>query len=246
MSDKERLIQYFSDFNQSQKINKCLKKLEAGQPLQYIIGNVDFYHFNFSIKKGVLIPRFVTEELVEETIKRAKTLFSSKIKILDVGCGSGVIGLSLAKELSNSQVTLIDISSKAIKITKENAKKLNISSSIYKSNILNKVINKKEKFNIIISNPPYLTKDEDIMEIVLKNEPKIALFAKNEGLYFYEEILKNIHKILEDKFLICFEIGSTQAKAIKNIVNKYLSNIKIEVKKDLENRDRMLFIYKNN
>lgn len=246
MSDKERLIQYFSDSNQSQNINKSLKKLEAGQPLQYIIGNVDFYHFNFFVKKGVLIPRFVTEELVEETIKRAKTLFSSKIKILDVGCGSGVIGLSLAKELSNSQVTLIDISSKAIKITKENAKKLNISSSIYKSNILNKVINKKEKFNIIISNPPYLTKDEDVMEIVLKNEPKIALFAKNEGLYFYEEILKKIHKVLEDKFLICFEIGSTQAKAIKNIVNKYLSNIKIEVKKDLENRDRMLFIYKNN
>lgn len=246
MNDRERIIQYYSNQNQPNKIKRAFKKYESGKPVQYIIGNVDFYHYNFFVKKGVLIPRFVTEQLVEETLKRAKKMFSSETKILDIGCGSGVIGLSLAKEIVNSKVDLIDISSKAINLTKNNAKKLKVKCNIYKSYLLNKIIKNNSKFNIIISNPPYLKKDEEVMEIVLRNEPKLALFAKNDGLYFYEEILKNISKVLEKNFLICFEIGANQAPAIRKIVKKYLSNVKIEVIKDLEKRNRILFIYKNN
>ena len=103
--------------------------------------------------------------------------------------------------------------------------------------------NISNKYNVIISNPPYIKIDEEIEDIVKDNEPHLALYANNDGLYFYEEILKNVKNILKDKYLIAFEIGEKQAKDIKKIANKYLPNSNIIIKKDLQKRDRMIFIY---
>lgn len=208
------------------------------KPLQYIIGNVNFCGYIYKVNKNVLIPRFETEQLVEETIKIIKKEFNKEnISILDLCTGSGCIGITLKKELINVNVTLSDISKKALKVAKYNSKGEKI--KIIHSDIFKNI---EEKYDVIISNPPYLSYKDSVESIVKDNEPNIALYAKNNGLYFYEGILKNIKKVLKNKYIIAFEIGETQADKIINIVNRYLKNIDILVIKDLNNRDRILII----
>ena len=218
------------------KFEIALKKSKIF-PLQYIIGNVNFYGYTYKVNKNVLIPRFETEELVENTIKLIKQHFDKCINVIDIGTGSGCIGLTLKKELPNISVTLTDISKKALKVAKENAKGMDV--TFIHSDMLKNV---EGKYDVIISNPPYISYDEEIMDIVKNNEPSIALYAKNNGLYYYEEILKNAKKVLNENFLIAFEIGYKQKNAIKELAYKYLDNIEIICKCDLSNKDRMIFI----
>ena len=242
------LIKYKYKFNEDilnnkVKINKkyissIINDIDKSKtyPIQYIVGNVDFYGYTYKVNKNVLIPRFETEELVENTILLIKRRFNNKVSLLDLCTGSGCIGITLKKEL-DIDVTLSDISLKALKVAKENSKDLDI--KIIHSDLLTNI---KDKYDVIISNPPYISKNEEIMDIVRINEPNIALYADNNGLYYYEEILKNINKNLNKNFLIAFEIGEKQAKDISLIAHKYLNNIEIIVKKDMQQRDRMLFI----
>ena len=236
MNNKEYLEKYLP----KNKLKKGLKKLEKNIPVQYIVGNVSFYGYKINVNKNVLIPRFETEELVENTLKLINKYFNNNIKVLDIGTGSGCISIALKKENPNLDITSTDISKKALKVAKNNAKENNVDIKFINTNLYEGI---NDKFDIIISNPPYISHDEEIMDIVYDNEPHLALFADNNGLYYYEEILKNIRKILKDKYLICFEIGESQAKAIKDIANKYLDNPNIIIKKDLQNRDRMIFIH---
>ena len=236
MNNKEYLEKYLP----KNKLKKGLKKLEKGIPVQYIVGNVSFYGYKINVNKNVLIPRFETEELVENTLKLIDKYFKGKIKILDIGTGSGCISIALKKENSNLDITSTDISKKALKVAKNNAKDNNVDIKFINTNLYDGI---NDKFDCIISNPPYIAHDEEIMDIVYDNEPHLALFADNNGLYYYEEILKNIKNILKDKYLICFEIGETQANDIKKLAITYLDNPNIIVKKDMQNRDRMLFIH---
>ncbi len=248
ISNFNYLIKYKYKFNEeilnnNERVDKniissILKDLDKSKtyPIQYIVGNVDFYGYIYKVNKNVLIPRFETEELVENTISLIKEMFNKRISLLDLCTGSGCIGITLKKEL-DIDVTLSDISLDALEVAKENSKDLDI--KIIHSDLLSNI---KEKYDVIISNPPYIRKDEIIMDIVKNNEPNIALYADDNGLYYYEEILKNINKNLNKQFLIAFEIGEKQAEAISNIAYKYLDNIRIIVKKDMQERDRMLFI----
>lgn len=233
-------IEYLKKYLSSSKLEDGIKRLNNGEPVQYIVGNVDFYGYKINVDKGVLIPRFETEELVENTIKYIKDKFLLPIDILEIGTGSGCISVALKKELGNVNITATDISKDSLELAKQNSKENNAKIDFVNTNIFDGI---NKKFDCIISNPPYISKDEKIMDIVYNNEPHIALFADNNGLYFYEEILKNAKNILKDKYLICFEIGMTQAKQIKELCDKYLIDAKVEVKKDLEKRDRMIFIY---
>lgn len=207
------------------------------EPLQYIVGNVNFYGHNYKVNKNVLIPRFETEELVENTINYIKKLFNKNISIIDIGTGTGCIGITLKKELKDVDVTITDISRKVLNVAKYNSNGENI--NLIKSNLFDNIDN---KYDVLISNPPYISFNEKIMDIVKNNEPKKALYANNNGLYFYEEILKNAKKILNKEFLIAFEIGYRQKEDIIRIINKYFENVQIECKKDLNNKDRMIFI----
>ena len=157
---------------------------------------------------------------------------------LDIGTGSGCIAITLKKEI-DCNMDAVDISDKALEVAKSNALKNNVDINFYQSDIFSNI---KEKFDVIISNPPYIKFDEEIMEIVKNNEPHLALYASNDGLYFYEEILKQCSKYLNKNFLICFEIGYTQGESIKDLANKYLSNINIKIEKDYSNKDRFIFI----
>lgn len=231
-------IDYLKKYLPKEKLEEGLKKLEEGKPVQYIVGNVDFYDINLLVNKNVLIPRFETEYLVEKTINYAKKL-KEPLDILDIGTGSGAIAITLAKHL-NSKVIATDISEKALEIAQKNAKRNNTKINFKQSDILKNV---KGKFDIIISNPPYISKDETIDPLVKDNEPSLALYADNKGLYFYEEILKNIKPYLKEKSIIAFEIGMTQSKDITKIAQKYLPKAKIITEQDLTQKNRYIFIF---
>ena len=239
------LLNHLSEKVSEEKVNLYKEEvlaLEKGEPLQYVIGTVNFYGNEFYIDKNVLIPRFETEELVENTIKYAQKFFTTPVDIIDLGCGSGVIGLTLEKKLSTNSVDLVDISEKALDVTKKNREKLSSKVNLIHSDMFENVT---KKYDIIISNPPYIKTNEEIEEIVKNNEPHLALYAGIDGLDCYKKILNNIKEHMKDKCLIAFEIGMTQAAAITEIVNEVLPTAKVEVKKDLSEKDRMIFIFYN-
>ena len=223
----------------SKNIEKDYELLKENYPIQYLIGYVNFYGYKINVSEDVLIPRYETEYLVEKTIKYIKELFNdNKIDIIDLGCGSGAISIALAKE-TNSNVSGVDISKKALEMSKNNAKENNVDITFINNDMLDNI---NKKYDVIISNPPYISEDEDIMDMVKKYEPNIALFAPNNGLYFYDKILKNIKNNLKEKYLIAFEIGITQSEEIIKMINTYLPNSKYYVENDLTNRNRYIFI----
>ena len=240
------LLNHLNDIVSDEKIEiykREIEALEKGIPIQYVLGTVNFFGNIFDIDKRVLIPRFETEELVEQTINYIQKYFTNPVDIVDLGCGSGVIGLTLEKKIPTKTVDLIDISEEALKVTHKNCEKLSSKANIIHNDFLDNI---EKKYDIIISNPPYIKTNEEIEDIVKKNEPEVALYAGDDGLDCYKKILKDIKKNMKEKCLIAFEIGYDQKNDIINLANKYLDNIKIECKKDLSGKDRMIFIFKNN
>ena len=231
-------IEYLKKYLKNKDIDAAIKELESGIPVQYIVGNIDFYGNIINVNKNVLIPRFETELLVDKTIKYIKNNFKHHVDILDIATGSGCIAITLKKEI-DSTVDASDISKEALKVAQENALNNEADINFINSDMLTNIT---KKYDIIISNPPYLTKEDDIMDIVKNNEPERALYAKDNGLYYYDVILKNIKNNLKDKYLIAFEIGYTQGEAIKNLALKYLDNINVKIEKDYSNKDRFVFI----
>jgi len=237
------LFNYLNDQKDEEFCNKYFSKigkLANNKPVQYVIGNVNFYGLNLEVNDKVLIPRFETEELVENTLNLINEHFdSNKLDIIDLGCGSGAIGLTLKSKLPNSNVTLLDISSEALDVSKTNSFRLNLDVNFKRGDMLEDIT---EKYDVIISNPPYIKNNEKIDDLVKDNEPHLALYAGDDGLDCYKKILSNVSKNLKDNFLIAFEIGYDQKEDIKKLANEYLENIDIICKKDLQNRDRMIFI----
>ncbi|MBQ9011874.1 MAG: peptide chain release factor N(5)-glutamine methyltransferase [Bacilli bacterium] len=170
-------IEYLQKYLEKDKLEEGLQKLKQGLPVQYIVGNVNFYGNTIKVNPNVLIPRFETELLVQKTINYINKYFQNP-KIIDLGTGSGAIAITLKKEL-NCKVDAVDISEKALETAKENAKINNTNINFFKSDMLENVT---EKYDVIISNQPYIAYDENIEDIVKNNEPAIALFAENEGL----------------------------------------------------------------
>ena len=235
----EKEINYLKKYLPSDSLDEGIRRLNNGEPVQYIVGNVDFYGNKIIVNKNVLIPRFETELLVEKTIKYIKNKFNDKIDILDIGTGSGAIAITMNKEI-NSYVDAIDISSEALKVAKDNNKLNGTNVNLFISDVFESV---NKKYDVIISNPPYIAKDEEIMDIVKNNEPHIALYADMNGLYFYDKILRECKDYLKDNFIIAFEIGYWEASEIVGLANKYLDNICISVEKDYSDRDRFIFIF---
>lgn len=232
------------DNGKEEEYKTAIVRLTKKEPIQYVLGNVNFYGYNFIVNENVLIPRFETEELVNNTLEYIHRLFSNdNIKVLDIGTGSGNIGITINKEMPSTIVTCSDVSDKALEVASLNAKRLGANINFINSDVLDSI---DEKYDVIISNPPYISENEEIEDIVKKYEPLTALYAKNDGLYFYDRILSTCKKNLNDKFLIAFEIGMTQKDKIINIINNYFDNVIIECKKDLSLKDRMIFIYSKN
>ena len=222
---------------------ESLKALSENRPIQYVIGHVNFYGLKFKVNENVLIPRFETEELVENIKNYLEEKNITSPKILDLGCGSGVIGLTLKHFFPDSLVTLVDISEEALEVAEANAKTLGLDAKKIKSDWFSNV--PVDKYDVIVSNPPYIMTDEEIEEIVKNNEPHLALYGGIDGLDCYRSILKDINTYLKDDYLIAFEIGYLEGSALKELVNSTIPNSKVIIKKDLSNKDRMLFVEKN-
>lgn len=225
-----------------QRYDEQLTKLVNHEPLQYVMGNVNFYGNTFFVNSNVLIPRFETEELVENTLKFIEYYFSDQdLKIIDLGTGSGCIGITLKKKLPASQVSLVDVSKDALEIAEKNAKQLQADVTCVESDFWDKI---NGKYHIVISNPPYLKNNEEVESIVVQNEPHLALFAGEDGLDCYRKILMNIQNYLEDEYLIAFEIGADQKDELTNLFQTTFPDAEIITKKDLQGRDRMIFALK--
>ena len=234
MTEEELIKKYIPESKQK----KALEKLKNNYPVQYLIGNVEFLNCIIDVNENVLIPRFETELLVDKTIKYIKQLFENKsIEIADLCTGSGAIAIALKKNL-DCNIDAYEISKKAIEVAKNNAKKNNANINIYEHNCLTKI---NKTYDIIISNPPYLTEKEPIAPAV-KYEPSLALYANNEGLEFYESILKYLPECIKDKHLIAFEYGLNQEEHIKKIAKTYFPKDKIIIEKDLNDINRYIFI----
>ena len=224
------------------KFIKIYSKAKKDYPIQYLLKKAYFYDNYYYVNKNVLIPRPETEILVNEAIELIKKSITNP-KILEIGTGSGIIAITLKKEFKNSIVTATEISKKALKVAKYNAKNNKTNIDFINTNICDGI---DKKYNVLISNPPYIDyNDINIEEKVKKYEPHLALFAKNNGLYFYEEILKKSKEVLEEENIILFEIGYNQKELLTKIVNNHFPKAKIIVKKDYNDYDRIMII-KNN
>ena len=225
--DKQQQWQYFVN----------IEKLTKGVPLQHITHRQEFMKMDFFVDENVLIPRPDTEILVEEVIKIAQKYNSTRI--LDLCTGSGAIAISLKKFVPNADITAVDISEKALEIAQRNAKKLETKINFLKSDLFDKLDNKK--FDIIVSNPPYIRKDEikKLSEEVQK-EPKIALDGGEDGLDFYRIITEQAINYLKTGSFLCFEIGYNQKNDVIKIIEDEQNYKNTYCKKDLYGNDRII------
>lgn len=231
--DKQELIS-LNKWNEN-----TLKLLENNYPVQYIIGYVDFYGLKIFVNENTLIPRYETEYLVEKTLNLIKKYKLENINILDLCTGSGAIGLTLKSMLPKSKVTLSDISVSALKVAKQNKENLSLDVNIIESDLFSNI---HEKYDVIITNPPYVMTTEPLPPTVLK-EPHQALYSGEKGINHIEQILKNIKNYLNEKYIIAMEINEKSEIDITNLIKKYFSdNVQYYFSKDLFEKTRYLFI----
>ncbi len=235
-------IELINKYVPESKRKEALERLNTGYPVQYIIGNVDFCGYIINVNENVLIPRFETEYLVEKTIMYLNKLNLSNIDILEIGTGSGCISIALKKSL-NCNIDAIDISDKALVVAKENA--LNNKCDINFLNISVEEYNTNKKYDLIISNPPYVPYNSEVDEKI-KYEPENAIYAKDNGMYYYDIILNKLVNNLKENYLISFEIGNNEGILLKELINKYIPNSYIKIEKDYNNYDRYAFISNKN
>lgn len=233
----EELIKKFDDiFN---------KYLLENKPIQYLIGYSCFYGYDFIINEDVLIPRCETEELVENILYRYDEYFKGqKVDVCDLATGSGCIAIALALEEKNMNVVATDISFDALEVAKKNNAKFNAGVKFLQGDMLKPV--EGRKFDIFVSNPPYIPQNEEVMSLVKDNEPNIALFGGDDGMKFYRVILSGLKPLLRDKAIVAFEHGYDKKEEMLTLANEYFPESKAECIKDLQGKDRMTFIYVGN
>lgn len=218
---------------------------ENKMPVKYILGECEFMGLNFNVREGILIPRGDTETLVEEVIDKIKK--NNYKEVCDVCCGSGAIGLSIGKLIGETRVYCYDISDIACKVTEENINKLELKDRVrvFKSDLLDEAIIKNRKFDVIVSNPPYIRKDviPTLMEDVKNYEPHLALDGGEDGLNFYRKITNQSLGVLNKGGLLAFEIGYDQIEDVEAIL-KANGFVDIKCIKDLSGLDRVVTGFK--
>ncbi len=208
---------------------------ETGIPVQHLIGEADFYGRRFCVNEHVLIPRPETEELIEGVRKR---LLPSDQVLADIGTGSGIIAITLQLE-TNRRTLATDISKQAVATAKTNADKNEAAIEWFCGDFLQPL--QTETIDVLISNPPYIARDEPLADTVKNFDPELALFADNDGLAAYEAIVRQIAARTQKPRLIALEIGHQQGQAVKHMIHSQLVNYHVTIEQDINQKDRMIF-----
>ena len=222
-------------------LNATFQYIEKNIPVQHITGFETFYGYEFMVNNDVLIPRFETEELVENLLYEFDDFFDCEVNCVDIGTGSGAIAITLAKEEPRMNFYATDISEKAINMAKKNADRLNAKVNFLVGDMLEPVYGMK--FDIQVSKPPYIPSDEYVEPLVKDNEPHIALFGGEDGLKFYRIILANAKKILKPKNIIAFEHAYNTGEALRKLIKYYYPKAAIKNIRDMAGKDRMTFVF---
>ena len=235
------LSEQISKENEEKYFSLIEKHIKEDVPLSHLVGFEYFYDRKFKVTKDVLSPRMETEELIYRVVEYVKSTKKNNLKILDLCTGSGIIAITLKKELSQFSIDVVasDISEEAIKVAKENAQSHDATTKFIQSDIFNNIA---DKFDIIVSNPPYIDRKDEVtmQDNVLKYDPHLALFAEEEGMYFYRKIIEQANDYLNENGVIFFEIGYDQKDKIIKLAD--LNGYSAEVYKDINGRDRMAFL----
>jgi len=242
-SMSEFYIKKDEEIRDLQRFQSFFQQFLDGKPVQYILKKDTFFGQEFYVDQRVLIPRQETEEVVKFAIDKAKEIFGNKeLRIADVCCGSGIMGVSLANNLKVSSIIFSDISKDALDVCKVNSSKLASKARYYCGNVLEKLLENNDKIDVLISNPPYILKGENIDESVLNFEPHIALFADDE-FSVYKNIIKNIADIKDKELLAVFEIGTYTRSNLEEFIQNTLSKCEYDFVKDMNGKERILYIY---
>lgn len=242
------LLKHFDEqLNDENKLENQLNRLTSGEPLQYILGYSYFVNSNYKVTPDVLIPRQETEQLAVTTLTKIIKLFGKEpeIKIVDIGTGSGILGIYLNEYFPKSNVICTDISSKALEIAKINANEHKVDIDFRQGDILEPIRNEKN-VSVIISNPPYIRSEKSVDPQTLKYEPHLALFA-NPAIKFYKEILTSIDKQMlnDNKFLLAFEIGEDMQEELTKLLEDNYCDLMYQFDKDMYGKVRFLYIINN-
>ena len=246
-------IDLYANYHQEadQKITKLfldgVDRLIKNEPLAYILGYQWFYGRKFKVDHNVFIPRYETEELCAYVLEAIDEFFASyqKIDVADIACGSGAIAITIACEEPKGNCYATELNIDTIYVAKDNAKEHQAAIKFYNGDMLNPLINDHIKLDVLISNPPYIKTTEILDASVVEHEPNMALFGGEDGLQFYRIILSEAHKVIKERSMLAFEIGYQQKDDILALAEQYFPSQRKEVIKDLNGKDRMLFIYVN-
>ena len=213
-----------------------------GEPVQYILGETEFLGLNFKVDSRVLIPRQETEEVVTQAYLRALEAFGdSVINVADVCCGSGVMGITLAKKLKVRYLFMSDISSDAIAVAKINAKQNDVIANFFVGDACKELVKAGAKVDLFVANPPYIINKSEVDESVLKYEPHIALFT-DENLRVFLDIFEDLPKLKNKKMLCIFEIGYDLKDKLTELIKKTLKNVTLGFVKDINGKERILIL----
>ncbi|WP_031545262.1 peptide chain release factor N(5)-glutamine methyltransferase [Salinicoccus luteus] len=226
--------------SEQDRYKRALARIINGEPYQYVVGSAWFYGEKFKVSKETLIPRNETEELVELVLELEQ---DDGRKVVDIGCGTGVIGLTLAAAWHDNEVILTDVSGAALEITKENARTLGVVPKIMQGSLFEPLMAKSMKVDCVISNPPYIGYNEmdDMGDSVINHEPALALFAEDEGLGLYKSMIDQLEHVLHPGGMVYFEIGWKQGAALADYATARWPKVMPQVKKDMNGNDRILY-----
>ena len=246
-SDFFNLLKHFDEeIRDEEKLNKNINRVNSGEPLQYVLGYAYFVNSNYKVNKDVLIPRQETEELAVGTLKMIIKMFGKEpnIKIVDIGTGSGILGIYLKEYFAKSTVICTDISENSLKIAKENSELHKVKVDLRQGDMLDPIKGEND-ISVIISNPPYILNEKTVDPQTLMYEPHLALFASPVEKY-YQEILKAIDlNLMSDRFLMAFEIGEDMEEVLTHLLEDKYKGIMYKFEKDIYGKTRFLYIVKD-
>ncbi len=250
ISQRERYNLY-ANFDQEmpkeleEEFSNGMQRILNQEPMAHVLGYSWFYGYKMIANPTVLIPRYETEELCANVLARIDELFMDEEKIVcaDIGTGSGAIAITLVKEESKISMYATDISGEALETAKQNAEMNEADITFLQGDMVQPIIDANIKLDVLVCNPPYIPEDETMEESVIDYEPHVALFGGQDGLKFYRSVFENCKKVLKEKSFMAFEMGWNQRESMEKLLHEYFGDVNYEIMKDINGKDRMLFVY---